>query len=100
MENPTINELDKLSLTKDIAERDRIIEEYNFFGVLDRADAIDKIKKLRATDLEIATVTAAELTKGSVPFEQCSNDQIINELILQRNVLNAKLSKKVAEKNQ
>lgn len=97
MENLIINELDKLSLTKDIAERDRIIEEYKFFGVLDRAAAIDKIKKLRATDLEVATVTAAELAKGSVPFDQCSNDQIVDELILQRNVLNAKLSKKVAE---
>lgn len=100
MKNPVINELDRLSLTKDIAERDRIIEQYKLFGVLDRADAIDKIKKLRVTDLEVAAVTAAELAKGSTPFEQCPNDQIISELILQRNILKAKLSEKIAEGNQ
>lgn len=100
MKNPIINGWDRLSLEKDIIERDRIIEQYKLFGYLDRADAIDKIKELRATDLEVATVTAAKLAKGSIPFEQCPNDQIISELILQRNILKTKLSEKIAEGNQ
>lgn len=65
MKNPIINGWDRLSLEKDIIERDRIIEQYKLFGYLDRADAIDKIKELRATDLEVATVTATKSEKAA-----------------------------------
>lgn len=100
MKNPIINGWDRLSLEKDIIERDRIIEQYKLFGYLDRADAIDKIKELRATDLEVAAVTAAKLAKGFIPFEQCPNNQIISELILQRNILKTKLSERIVDCNQ
>lgn len=94
MNNSLKNHIDNLSLVKDISERDRIIEQYQRFGILDRIDAIDKIKELRLTDSEVATVAIAELAKGSIRFEQCTNDQIISELIMQRNLLQTKLVKK------
>ncbi|MDD6145717.1 MAG: hypothetical protein PUB43_01550 [Oscillospiraceae bacterium] len=66
-------------------------------GFLDRDNTIDKIKKLRNNDEDITIVTAVKLLSYSIPFEQTSNTQIVSELIMQRDVLLAKLAKIITE---
>ena len=97
MSNPIKDEFDKTSLSKDISEINNTIEVFQETGYLDRDNAIDKIKKLRTNDEDIAIVTAAKLLSYSIPFEQTSNTQIVSELIMQRDILLAKLAKKIAE---
>lgn len=100
MSNPIKDEFDKISLSKDISEINNIIQVFQETGYLDRDNAIDKIKKLRNNDEDIAIVTAAKLLSYSIPFEQTSNTQIVSELIMQRDILQAKLVKKIAEEKQ
>lgn len=100
MSNPIKDEFDKISLSKDISEINNIIQVFQETGFLDRDNAIDKIKKLRNNDEDIAIVTAAKLLSYSIPFEQTSNTQIVSELIMQRDILQAKLVKKIAEEKQ
>ena len=100
MSNPIKDEIDKISLSKDISEINNIIQVFQETGFLDRDNAIDKIKKLRNNDVDIAIVTAAKLLSYSIPFEQTSNTQIVSELIMQRDILLAKLAKKIAEEKK
>lgn len=100
MSNPIKDEFDKISLSKDISEINNIIQVFQETGFLDRDNAIDKIKKLRNNDEDIAIVTAAKLLSYSIPFEQTPNSQIISELIMQRDILLAKLAKKIAEEKK
>lgn len=97
MSNPIKDEFDKISLSKDISEINNIIQVFQETGFLDRDNAIDKIKKLRNNDEDIAIVTAAKLLSYSIPFEQTPNSQIISELIMQRDILLAKLAKNFTE---
>lgn len=87
------DEFDKVSLAKDIAERDHIIQLFRSTGFLDRDDAIDKIIKMRTSDEDVAKVTTANLLVNSTPFNQAPNSQIVGELIMQRNILLEKLTK-------
>ena len=100
MSNPIKDEFDKISLSKDISEINNIIEVFQETGYLDRDNAIDKIKKLRNNDEDIAIVTTVKLLSYSIPFEQTSNTQIVSELIMQRDILQAKLAKKIAEEKK
>lgn len=100
MNNSLKNKIDKISLTKDIIERQQIIENYNQFNMLDRDNAVKKIKELRSSDIEIATATSVELLKGSVPFEQCTNEQIIAEIKMQSSILEYKMLKMCAEEQK
>ena len=100
MSNPIKDEFDKISLSKDISEINNIIQVFQETGFLDRDNAIDKIKKLRNNDEDIAIVTAAKLLSYSIPFEQTSNTQIVSELFMQRDILQAKLAKKIAEEKK
>lgn len=90
---------DNASLIKDITERDNIISNYKLYGLLDRDDAIKKILELRISDNDVATVTSVNLSASSTPFSQSTNDQIVGELAMQRNILEAKLTKKQAEES-
>ena len=100
MSNPIKDEFDKISLSKDISEINNIIQVFQETGFLDRDNAIDKIKKLRNNDEDIAIVTTVKLLSYSIPFEQTSNTQIVSELIMQRDILLAKLAKKIAEEKK
>ncbi len=94
MDNSTKDNFDTGTLIKDIEERKHIISTYRTTGFLDRNDAIDKIMKLRVNDLEVAQITTVNLTQFCIPFDQATNDQIIDELIMQMNILKAKLTGK------
>lgn len=100
MNNQIIDEFDKVSLIKEIHERDIIICNYQKWGFLDRDDAIRKIQELRKGDKDIATATVVNLSVSSTPFSQSTNDQIVRELAMQRNILQAKLIKKNAEEQK
>lgn len=100
MDNPIMNELDKISLMKDIDDRNKIIEQYKQFGILNREDAINKIRELRMKDKDILQVTSASLKISSIPFSQSTNDQIVGELIMQNDILLAKLIEKQSEKKK
>ena len=54
MSNPIKKEYDKLSLAKDIAEREKIVYQFQTSGFLDRNNAIEKITSLQITDAELA----------------------------------------------
>lgn len=94
MNTSTDYENDKGSLAKDISERKEIISHYKTYGILDRDNAIKKIQELRIKDRDIAAATVVNLSVSSIPFNQSTNDQIINELTMQMNILTAKLIKK------
>lgn len=52
MDNSTKRNFDKLSVTKDIAERQNIIHKFETTGFLDRNEAINKVTSLQITDAE------------------------------------------------
>ena len=83
---------DKSSMMKDITDRVEIIQNYQNTGYLDRNKAIQMIKELRLTDNDVCKATVAGIAVGgSVPFDQISDQGIINELKMQVAVLTAKL---------
>ena len=59
MSNPIKREYDKLSLAKDIAERENIVYQFQMTGFLDRNEVIKKITSLQLTDAELALATKA-----------------------------------------
>lgn len=97
MSNPVKDIFDQESIMKDIVERENIIRKYQKFGLLDRECAIKKIQELRISDEDIAVATSVGLSVSSVSFNQATNAQIVGELIMQRDILQAKLIKKQAE---
>lgn len=82
---------DTESLIKDIKERDDIIQNYRITRSLDRDNAIRKINELRKTDNDISRVAIIQTAISSTSLYQATNDQIVNELIIQNAVLRAKL---------
>ena len=79
------------SITKDIHEREEVINKYRLTHHLDRETAIDMILKLRVTDQDVAKRTAEVLIAGAVPFKQASDECIISELQMQIGFLADKL---------
>lgn len=78
MSNPIKKEYDKLSLTKDIIEREKIVYQFQTTGFLDRNDAIEKINSIQITDIELATATAVKQVQfGSVDLYQADDNLII-----------------------
>ena len=55
--------VDKFSNAKDIAERQQIIYDYRTYGKIDRANTINKIIELRATNEQVAVALINELEK-------------------------------------
>ena len=82
---------DIINITKDISDRRQIIQNYYSTGSLDRDNAIKMIMQLRSTDIEVAEVTAAKLTVSRIPFNEATDQSVVNELQMQVDVLLAKL---------
>ena len=82
---------DKVKILNDIKERENIINSYNTFGCLDRENAIHKIQELRIKDSQVGQVTAIKLVQHTIPFEQASDSQIVNELMMQVGILKSEL---------
>lgn len=82
---------DKVKILNDIKERENIINSYNTFGCLDRENAIHKIQELRIKDSQVGQVTLIKLAHYTIPFEQASDSQIINELMMQVDILRSEL---------
>ncbi len=85
------------SIREDIDERIEMINTYLTTRHLDRDKAILKIKELRKTDENVATVTAVKLAQYSVPFSEVPNENIVAELKMQVDILTAELLKKTTE---
>ena len=98
MSNPIKREYDKLSLTKDIIEREKIIYQFQTTGFLDRNDAIEKIKTTQLTDVDLALATITEQAiSGSVDLHQANDNLIIANMQFQIDFLKAKLAKLESE---
>lgn len=90
--------LDITDLRNKIAERQAIINNYISFGVLDRSDVIGKIKDLRKTDTTVGAVYVTQLAAApSMPLDNCSDHQLINELQAQIDILQSELTQKLNE---
>ena len=97
MSNPIKDEFDRESLIKGIAERADIIVNYQKNGFLDRNNAVRKILELRINDKDVEIITAAKLSKSSIPFTPVTNDRIVKELDMQKAILQTKLIEKQTE---
>ena len=94
MSNSMKREYDKLSLTKDIIEREKIIYQFQTTGFLDRNDAIEKIIITQLTDVDLAVATITkQAVNGSVNLYQADEDIIIANMQFQIEFLKAKLAK-------
>lgn len=94
MGNPLKREYDKMSITKDIIERENIIRQFQTTGFFDRNEAIEKILSLQHTDADMALATVAKQTQcGRVDLYQADNNLIIANIQFQVDILIAKLAK-------
>lgn len=101
MSNPIKREYDKLSLTKDIIERENIVYQFQTTGFLDRNYAIEKIKSIQFTDIELATATVAKQVQfGSVDLYQADNNLIVANIQFQIDFLKTKLVKLELEEKE
>ena len=82
---------DKANLIKDIADREKIVLDYQTTGFLDRDRAIEMIIKLRLSDEDVARATTVTLLVSSVPFSQATDQGIVEELKMQIGILSEKL---------
>jgi hypothetical protein len=100
MSNPIKREYDKLSLAKDIAERENIVYQFQMTGFLDRNETIKKITSLQLTDAELALATKAkQKASGSVDLYQVDDDLIISNMRFQIDFLKVKLANLESEDN-
>ncbi|MCD7770545.1 MAG: hypothetical protein LUH23_00385 [Oscillospiraceae bacterium] len=95
----TKEDLEKLEaelaeILKDIEEIDKIISEYDEKGTLDRDKAISKIQEVRFSNQAVLEVSADVLRYNSVPFCNVSNEALVSELRMQRDVLQTDYLKK------
>ena len=94
MSNPIKKKCDKMSVTKDIIERENIIRQFQTTGFLDRNEAIEKILSLQLTDADMAIATAAKQKQcGGVNLYQVNDNLIISNMQFQIDFLKAKLAK-------
>lgn len=94
MSNSIKREYDKLSISKNIAEREKIVYQFQTTGFLDRNDAIKKITSIQITDAELALATKAkQAVSGSVNLYQVDDSLIISNMLFQIDFLKAKLAK-------
>lgn len=102
MDNSTKRNFDKLSVTKDIVERQNIIHKFETTGFLDRNEAINKVTSLQITDAELLTATKLkQAASGSVNLYQADDNTIISNLQFQVDFLISKLGKlNLEDKNE
>ena len=98
MNDPNKKAYDIASISKDIQERQEMINEYQMTKRLDRDKAISKIQELRITNENVAIVTSIKLAQYSVPFSEVPNENIVAELKMQMDILSAELAKELSEK--
>lgn len=90
--------VDKTSIAKDIAERKAIIEQFKSQRILDRENAIKKIRELRASnEMVLVTTTMNQQMRGSKPFLLCTDADLVAELQMQKDILELELLKKTGE---
>lgn len=93
MSNQIKREYDKMSITKDITERENIVRQFQMTGFLNRNDAIEKIRSLQITDADLALATLAKQAEsGSIDLYQADNALIIANIQFQIDILTAKLA--------
>ena len=101
MSNPIKREYDKMSVTRDIVERENIIRQFQATGFLDRNEAIEKIMSLQLTDADMAFATVAKQKQcGGVDLYQADNNLIIANIQFQIEILKAKLAKLELEEKE
>lgn len=101
MGNSIKKEYDRLSITKDIAERQNIIRQFQITGFLARNDAIKKIESIQVTDADLALATIAKQAQsGSVDLNKVDNNLIIANVQFQIDFLTAKLAKLELEEKE
>ena len=84
---------DYIKMKKDLSDRQQIIDDFNRTRYLDRAKAISLIQSLRLEDADVMTATtAAHLAAGTTTWDRATNEQVVGELILQVDVLRAKIA--------
>lgn len=101
MGNSIKKEYNRLSITKDIVERQNIIRQFQITGFLDRNDAIKKIESIQVTDAELALATIAKQAQsGSVDLNKVDNNLIIANMQFQIDFLTEKLAKLELEEKE
>ena len=91
-------EYDMLSIKKDIAEREKIVQQFRCTGVIDRNDAIDKLVKLQTKNGKLAVATMAKQNaNGYVDLYQTDNSTIIMNIQFQIDFLRVELAELVLE---
>ncbi|MCD8106381.1 MAG: hypothetical protein LUE20_00230 [Oscillospiraceae bacterium] len=95
----TKEDLEKLEaelaeILTDIEEIDEIVSEYDEKETLNRKKAISKIHDVRFSNQAVFEVSADVLRYNSVPFCNVSNEALVNELRMQRDVLQIDYLKK------
>lgn len=101
MSNLTKKEYDKLSITKDIIEREKIVHQFQTTGFLARNDAINKITSIQFTDAELALATKVkQFISGSVDLHQVDSNLIIMNMQFQIDFLKEKLAKLALEEKE
>ena len=94
MSSPIKREYDKISITRDIIERENIIRQFQTTGFFDRNKAIEKIMSLQLTDADMAIATVAKQKQcGGVDLYQADNNLIIANIQFQVDILKAKYAK-------
>ena len=84
--------VDKVSIIKDITDRQSIIEGYKRTGYLDRDKAIDLIYRKRVEDPEMLSATLqVQAVSRTVPLEMAPDEGLIQDLLLQIAVLSKEL---------
>ncbi len=70
------------------------------FANRERDFTLEQFEQVMNFDEDIAATTAANLSVSSIPFSQSTDDQIVGELTMQRDILQARLIKKKAEEQK
>ena len=78
-------------IERDILERSKIIEGYRHSGMLDREDAINKIRSMRFKDSNVSVISSVNMINNAIPFTIATNEQLVNELQMQVDILRGEL---------
>lgn len=84
------------SLEKDILNREKIINDFLQYGVLDKKSAIEKIEELQRNDIDIVIATNLKQQQvGGINLNNANDFTIIENLKFQIDLLKEKLAAKV-----
>ena len=84
--------VDRAMKMKDIAERKAVIDKYNMTHTVDRERVIKMLSDKKMEDPRILNATSAvQIVKGSIPYEQVSDQSLIGEVKFQIAILAGEL---------